>query len=309
MMKPFRLMAIVNEKKEWELKEVLLDDSLHKDLANKWEKQYKAFMGRTEEIDFKETEPGYKLDNDQAFRICSYCLPTWLAGRNSENIMNTEQIDINENLANSIKGVVAFARNDEDNELMLFQHFAPGQIIRPKSLMRAIKDLDSRHTYTSVEDSTFRLNENLTAVYSSKDEKLLFNHFRNAKKFIPSLIEIYDDLSNQAIDNHVLSHSLFECEAEDKAEVLGNVTQNMRTAFTRLKDSGILDYVSVKGIQETAAENPEKKVKIQTKHNKIVFPTEKDDIKALLDLLNENMFRGPFTKALYMTNSKRKVSA
>ena len=188
MMKPFRLMTIVNEKKEWELKEVLLDDSLHKDLANKWEKQYKAFMGRTEEIDFKETEPGYKLDDDQAFRICPYCLPTWLAGRNSENIMNTEQIDINENLANSIKGVVAFARNDEDNELMLFQHFAPGQIIRPKSLMRAIKDLDSRHTYTSVEDSTFRLNENLTAVYSSKDEKLLFNHFRNAKK-IHSVID------------------------------------------------------------------------------------------------------------------------
>ena len=310
MLKNFRLVAIINEKKEWELKEFLLDDFLYDNLVDKWKQQYEAFMRREEEIDFKETEPGYKLDDHQVFRISPCYLPTCVADRDSENIRNTEQIRINENLAHSIKGVVAFAQNDEDNdnELMLFQHFAPGQIIQPGGLMMWWEG-QPRNTYTSVKDSTVRLNNNLTAVYSSKDEKLLFNHFKNAKKFIPSLAELHDNLSDQDIDNHVLSHGLFECEDADKAKVLENVTQNMRTAFTTLKKSGILNNVSAEEIQNTADENPETNVKILiNESNKIVFPTEKDDIKALLELLNENMFRGTFTKNFYMTNSKRKVS-
>lgn len=311
MLENFRLMAIVNQGNEWELQEILPYESLYENLVAKWEEQYKDFTGRTTEIDFKKADPDYKTGDDQVFKLCSFDLPPCLADKDSENIINTAQFRINEISADSIKGVVAFARKDE-NELMLFQHFNPGQIIRPGGLIRGIRTGESRYAYTSVEDSTFRLGNKLTAVYSSKDKKLLFDSFYNARKFIPSLAELHEDLSKQAIDDHVLSHSLFECEDEDKAKVLENTTRTMRTAFTIFKKSGILDLVSAEDIsaediRDEAYKDPEKNVNIQIKEGKIVFPTEKDEITTLLDFLNENMFRGSFTNTLFMSNSKRKV--
>ena len=307
MLENFRLMVIVDQGNEWELQEILPYESLYENLVAKWEEQYKTFTGRTTEIDFEKADPDYKTRDDQALKLCPFVdLPPCLADKDSENIINTARFRIDEISPDSIKGVVAFARKDE-SELMLFQHFNPGQIIQPGGLIRGIRTGEPRDAYTSVEDRTFRLGNKLTAVYSSKDKKLLFDSFYNARKSIPSLAELHEDLSKQAIDDHVLSHSLFECEDEDKAKVLENTTRTMRTAFTILKNSGILDLVSAKDIRKEADKDPEKNVNIQLKGDKIVFPTEKDDITKLLDFLNENMFRGTFSDTLFMSSSKTKV--
>ena len=300
MLKNFRLVAIINQKKEWELREVLLDDSLHENLVDRWDGQYKTFMERTEEIDFTRLTFGYEPNDDEVFRICSFPLPPWLVDRDSENIMNTEQVHINENLVHSMKGVVGFARNDEDNELMLFQHFDRAQIIRPGGWIMMMRGQE-RHTYTSIEDSAFRLNNKLTAVYSSKDEKLLFYSLYNAQKFIPSLKTFSYNLSDEVIDN-LLSHNSFECEDDDKAKVTMIKDRTIRKEFSILNKSGNFNRISVENVQRVSNKY---KLGIQCRDDKIVFPTENKQVKTLLLLLNEKIYRGELTGADFQASSKR----
>ena len=257
-------------------------------------------MERTEEIDFTRLTFGYEPNDDEVFRICSFPLPPWLVDRDSENIMNTEQVHINENLVHSMKGVVGFARNDEDNELMLFQHFDRAQIIRPGGWIMMMRGQE-RHTYTSIEDSAFRLNNKLTAVYSSKDEKLLFYSLYNAQKFIPSLKTFSYNLSDEVIDN-LLSHNSFECEDDDKAKVTMIKDRTIRKEFSILNKSGNLNRISVENVQRVSNKY---KLGIQCRDDKIVFPTENKQVKTLLLLLNEKIYRGELTGADFQASSKR----
>ena len=305
MLKNFRLVAIINQKKEWELREVLLDDSLHETLVDGWAEQYNTFMDRTEQIDFNRFTFGYEPNDDEVFRICSFLLPPWLADRDSENIMNTEQVHINENLVHSIKGMVGFARNDKDNdnELMLFQHFNRAQIIRPGGWIMMMRGQE-RHTYTSIEDSAFRLNNKLTAVYSSKNEKLLFYSLYNAQKFIPSLKTYSYNLSDEVIDN-LLSHNSFECEDDDKAKVTKIKDRTIRKEFSILNMSGNLNRISVKNVQRVSNKY---NLGIQCRADKIVVPTDNKQVKTLLLLLNEKIYRGELTDTDFQANSKRPLT-
>ena len=301
-------MAIVDQRNEWELQEFLLDDSLRDDTFNKWKEQYKTFAERTEEIAFTLD---YTLNDGQIFKRCPWRLPSWLEGRNSENTMNTDQFDITERGVRSIKGVVAFARNDEGDELMLFQNFNQGHIIQQgEGGWMKLFSTEDRRTYGSPEDSLVRFGNKLTAVYSSEDEKLLFDNLRNAKTFLPSLKEIYDDTSNEIIEN-ILNHDLVECE--NREMILENTTQAIHKQFALLKELGHLDMFSAEYIQEQAteannAQPTEDNIEIQVQNDKIVFPTDNDSIKAVLEFLCDGLVQGLLSGNRYKTTSKLLLS-
>ena len=241
MLKNFQLVAILNQNDESKLQSFSLLDSLQNTLADQWEKQYETFIAQTEERDFTTA---YTLGTGEVFRICPYKLPDWLAGIDSQNIRNIEEVDINEIPASSIKGIVAFARDDENNELMLFQNFTGRQVIRPGGFIFL-----QNNTYRSIEGRALGLNNKLTAVYSPESEKLLFNSFHYAKTFLP-LANAYYTASNGDIRN-LLSHKLFVCE--DKEKIVDDATQFIRRRFAILKDSQILDHVSATLVKERAA--------------------------------------------------------
>ena len=297
MLKNFQLVAIIKEKNELRLQRFSLNGSLQNTLADEWAKQYKTFIKQKEEKDFTIA---YTLGTGELFKICSYKLPPWLAGEDSESIRTIEEFHINERLANSIRGVASFARDDENNELMLFQNFAPSQVIRPGGLMTMIR-LGGRHTYSGLKDSALRLNNKLVAVYSPKSETLLFNRFLYVNKFLP-LSDAYYTASRQDILN-LLSHPLFECE--DKGMIVTNATQFIRRRFAILKDSKILDRLSTTAVKERATKY---NLEIQVQNDRIVFPTDNDSAKVLLRFLNQEIFQGPLTDELFETNSKKKVN-
>ena len=294
MINNFHLAGIINEKGESELQRFSLRGSAQDTLTGEWWEQYKTFITK-EEKDFKT---GYTLDAGECFRIRSYKLRGWLAGKNSENIEEIKVAVINNIPASSIKGIVAFARDDENNELMLFQNFIEGQILRPGSILRL-----EGNAHGIIKDKTLRLNNKLTAVYSCKDGKLLFDSFHYAKTFLP-LSDYYYEASDGDIRN-LLSHNLFICE--DEQQILKNANQYMRRRFAILKDSEILDHLSAEYVQGKAAEH-ELPFPIQVRDGKIVFPTGKDEAKRLLQFLNQEIFRGPLTDELYETNSKQPYS-
>ena len=169
MLKDFHLVAIINENDEWQLQRIRLERPSQQLLASEWGEQYEVFM-QNEERDF---EPGWKLETDEFFVLCEgdFELPPWLEGKNSGNIRSTIRESYHDdNLASSIKGMVAFAQDDENNDLMLFQNFTQSQVLRPERVLGRSVNASS---FRSMEGKALGLGSKLTAVYSYRDNKFV----------------------------------------------------------------------------------------------------------------------------------------
>lgn len=292
MLENFHLAAIIRQKSQMRLWQIPLHQALQDNLSQIWQAQYNKFVEDIEEIDF---DPGYQPDEHQRFGIDEFELPNWLVEENSQTIHGLEAITRNEELINSIKGIVAFARNDQGDELMLFQNFTRSQVIRPGRFLLLQHD-----TYKGIEHPGLTLADKLSAVYSSADKKLFFHNLRTVNTYLP-ISDFYEEASEEQI-REVLKHDLLAHEDPDTIAVGAN--QWFRKRFAMLKTSGVLDDYTAKQIQERSDDYD---VSIVIKQDKIIFPSDKAAAKKLLQFLNEEIFRGAITETLYETNSKRQA--
>ena len=246
-----------------------------------------------EELDFTL---GYKLEGKQLFRLCSSELSDWLANQDVDTIPELNSDNEGE-LIDLTQGIVAFARDNSNEDILLFQNFTSSQIIRSHRLL-----FIQEGRYDELRRPAITLANKLSAVYFPQEKKLLFRSFRNVNTFLP-LSDIYYEASEEDIMD-ILSHTLFECS--DKNTLVNNSTQWMRKRFAMLKDSRVLDDYSVTRIERRARRY---NVKIQVVNDKIIFPTDNAKAKRLLQLLNEEIFQGALTDEIYETNSKRKTGS
>ena len=296
----FHIAAISTRSKK-SLRLIETHGALNKALIRKWWSQFQDFISETEEIDLTV---GYSPGPGEHFRICPYNLPPWLEGKNSENVRNIEPINRKEHIVNSITGIVAFTRDNKDKELMLFQNFTKGHIIQPGGYVFFGPDAHSdSNVYEAAEGHLLRFDNKLSAVYLPEERKLLFDSYRNVNTFL-SISDFYEIASKKDIHN-ILNHELFECD--DKDTIVNNSTQFMRRRFAILKDSEILDsdILSAEKIKEQADKH---NINIQINNDKIIFPTENDQARILLQFLNQEIFQGSLTNEIFETNSKKKVT-
>lgn len=292
MLENFQLAVIAKSGGKTQLLQVPLHQALQDTLAENWQAQYEAFVIGIQEIDF---DAGYNPEEHERFRLEAYDLPDWLASENSQTLPALDAISNNEALVDSVKGVVAFARGDQGQELMLFQNFSRSHVIRPGRFLFL-----QNNTYESTKRPGLTLDGKLSAVYLAQDSKLLFHNFRTTNTFLP-LADFYKEASEQEI-REVLNHD--RLVAEDPETLAVGANQWFRKRFAMLKDSEILDKYTAKQIQ---MHSKGYEVDIHIKANKIVFPADKATAKKLLQFLNEEIFRGAITETLYETNSKREA--
>ena len=238
MFENFHLAAISKQKSQMRLLQIPLHQALQDSLSQSWGTQYKSFVENIEEIDF---DPGYQPDEHQRFGIDEFELPGWLVEENSQTIHELEVITRNEELIDSVKGIVAFARNEQSEELMLFQNFTRSQVIRPGRFLLLQHD-----TYKGIEHPGLTLADKLSAVYSSVDKKLFFHNLRTVNTYLP-ISDFYEEASEEQI-REVLKHDLLAPEDPDAIAVGAN--QWFRKRFAMLKASGVLDNYTAKEIQE-----------------------------------------------------------
>jgi len=292
MLENFQLAAIVKTGGEMRLLRIPLHQELQNTLAERWRDQYAEFLGNTTEVDF---DAGYNPEKDERFRLNDYQLPEWLRKENSLTIQNLDAISTNDQLIDSIKSVGAFARNEQHQEVILFQKFSRSHVIKPGSFL-----LLQNGTYDTVQRPGLTLDTKLSALYFPAQQKLLFHNFRTTNSFLP-LADFYQEATEQDI-REVLRHARIAAENPDALAVGAN--QWFCKRFALLKDSEILDKFTAKQIQ---AHSKDYDVDVQVKGSKIVFPADKAAAKRLLQFLNEELFRGPITEILYETNSKREA--
>lgn len=292
MLKNLQLAAIVKTGVEMRLLRIPLHQGLQNTLVDRWGEQYAEFLNGTTEVIF---DAGYNPESHERFRLDKYELPEWLRGESSLTIQNLDAISTDDHFADSIKSVVAFARNEQDQELILFQKFSRSHVIKPGSFLLLQND-----TYETVQRPGLTLDDKLSALYFPAQQRLLFHSFRTTNSFLP-LADFYAEASEQDI-REVLKHA---CLAPEDPEALAvGANQWFRKRFAILKNSEILDKYSAKQIK---AHSKDYEVDVHLKGNKIIFPADKAAAKRLLQFLNEELFRGAITETLYETNSKREA--
>lgn len=77
----------------------------------------------------------------------------------------------------------------------------------------------------------------------------------------------------------------------------------IRRKIAMINDSGILENNSAAKIKKLAKSAG---VKIDVEDEKIVIPSDKEQLKIVLGFLDE-VYKGPFLKATLLANSKRRV--
>ena len=306
MLDNFQLSAIVSQDGDSCLLRIPLHQELQDTLANSWQIQYNEFFENIEEIDF---DVGYMLEQHERFRLRNYELPTWMSeefkqfashrkaitATHHKAITATHQDTITDDndMLDAIKGVVATARNDQGEELILFQNFNRSHVIRPGRYLFLEKG-----TYTTKLRPGLTLDSKLSAIFLPTDSKLLFRNFRTTNTFLP-LTGFNREASDLQI-REILKHD--KLVSEDADALVAGADQWTRKRFAMLRESQILDYYSVQEIHDRSKDY---NIDIKLDGNQIVFPVDRTQVKRLLQFLNEEIFRGAITKALYETNSKR----
>lgn len=294
MLKQFQLAAIVKKGNNFRIFRIPLHQGLQNELAHVWFSQYNSFSRNIREISFN---PGYNPNSDERFCIMDYSLPDWLSNLHCETIRNCEVIGQDEVIISSITGIVGFARNEHDDELMLFQNFSRSHVIRPSHFL-----FIENGTYITTERPGLTLDTSLSAVFSSDERKLLFRNLSRVNTFL-SLADYYKEASEADI-REVLSHPIFTTEDLDAAVVESN--QWFRKRIAMLRDSGILDRFSAQQIYNHSTEYD---IEIKLEEGRIIFPKERAEARRLLQFLNEEIFRGAITETLYETNSKKQADS
>jgi len=293
MLRNFQLAAITKQRGQMRLFRIPMHQRLQNTLAESWENQYNTFVNNIHEIQFNA---GYHPESHERFSLSDFELPDWLRNEYSQTIQNLEAISTNEDFINSITGIAGFARNERDEELILFQNFSRSHVIRPGRFLFL-----QNNTYETTNRPGLTIEGKLSALYDIEERKLLFRNFRTVNTFLP-LADIYEEASEQEI-REVLNHRLLASENPDELAVGAN--QWFRKRFAMLRDSGILDQYSTR---EIIVRSQGYDINIQLNGDRIVFPAEKGAAKRLLQFLNEELFRGAITETLYETNSKKEAS-
>ena len=292
MLDNFHLAAVVKKRAETHLLQIPLHQALQNNFAESWEAQNVSFVDGIEQIAFN---PGYTPEKNELFHLPDYEPPEWLANENSQTIDNLDTIVSDDELIEHIAGTVGMARNEQGEEVVLFQNFTRSRVIRPGGFLF----LDG-NTYKSAERRGLTLDVNLSAVYRPTERKLLFRNFRTVNTFLP-LADFYTEASEQEI-REVLDHPLLA--AEDPEQSVLSANEWFRKRIAMLKDSGLLNQFSATEIQ---SRSPGYDVSVDVVDGKIVFPSDKAAAKRLLQFLNEELYRGAITETLYETNSKREA--
>ena len=292
MLENFQLAAIVKQGSRIRLLRIPLHRALQDELAASWSAQYEAFVNDVDEIDFNA---GYQPEAHERFRLQGYELPDWLAEETSHSVADLDAVTADDALLESTKGIAAFARNADGEELVLFQNFSRSHVIRPGHFLFL-----QNNTYETTRRAGLTLDSKLSAVFLRDADTLLFHNFRTVNTFLP-LADFYEEASEREIID-VLNHELLA--PEDAAALAAQSNQWFRKRFAMLRDSGVLDQYTARQIQQRSRGYD---VDIHTSGERIVFPADKTSAKKLLQFLNEELFRGAITETLYETNSKREA--
>jgi len=181
---------------------------------------------------------------------------------------------------------------------VLFQAFDRRRVLGDQAGRFAITH--SQGTFRRLEDPALVLDSRLAMIYQGGT--LYFRSYQVANHIV-DLSQYYREASNDEI-TAFLNEGGVGCDAV--GDLLDNIDTVGRKKFALVRESGVLDTVPVNRIVAVAGRH---KVKIKTERVnggvRIVLPSERKELKAVLSFLNQDIYHPPLTKeGRFLSRSK-----
>ena len=189
---------------------------------------------------------------------------------------------------------------DEDETLCIDQFELDGVIKdaveTPAGINSFVPDKD---TFEQEKRFGISISDEVDCIY--EDGRLLFKSFFMARQIF-SLMKYYREATQGEVERFTQMKEL----CLDSAETfVGQADSRVRKKIASIMDSGVLEKFSARDIQKIGRQTG---VHVKIRDNKIVIPAEKKQMKIILGFLDEEVYKGSFSNAIYITNSKRSVS-
>ncbi|RDL42764.1 DUF4868 domain-containing protein [Marinomonas piezotolerans] len=157
--------------------------------------------------------------------------------------------------------------------------------------------LQTGNTFTEMTEPMFTLARSLVAVI--QNGQLKFKSFSNLRTVF-DLSEAYREATDSDLESFA-GHTLLACADIDNFK--SNADSSVRKMVHAISQDDVLNQHGLQKITDVA--DGFSQVNITVANGQIQLPTDKKELKTLLQFLLENIFVGPLSGEQYRTNSKR----
>jgi hypothetical protein len=284
------LLAFCREPNGVTIKRVPVNGALQQPLDQLFLQQETAFRaGRPNEVPF---DGDWKPDDDELIVLDNTVEADAMVAAVAGNVLALPMIDTANFETENIKALFV-GTNAGGNVKLLVQRFTSAQILNRKFTVLAHNNVFSRLT-----DTAFSLGSALTCVVENGQIK--FESYHNLRAIF-DVSEFFAEATDEDIDDFSGHASI---EIADIAAFKELATQTERKLIHKLVSTGVLDNHAPQHIQAVAGQTG---LAIQIANGRIVFPTEKQEIRRFLRFLDDSLYEAPLSGQRYVTNSKRAV--
>lgn len=247
----------------------------------------------TEEIKF---DGKYRPDDNELLVIEDFD-PIDNLSHSIQNPLSYIDLSISDHSIDSIRGIyMGYVR---DNEVrILIQAFDRRRVISPKGF----SVFHTNNTFKKFDGSGFTLDNKLTAIMCGK--KLKFSSFHFVRQIF-DMSAYYLEATNQDITDF---SGLSSVQIINQEAFIEACDTWVRRKLGIIMQSGVLQNSSPHQIA-LAAKHFDIDIKINQQEDteKIIFPSDRSELKKLLRFLDEDYYQSPLTDTKYISNSKRSI--
>lgn len=185
-------------------------------------------------------------------------------------------------------------RNGTEKFRVAFQRFRKEQYIS----IRGFNLYFAGNTFRCESNFGINISDRIDCYYAKGE--LRFSSFFFARQIF-DLSEFYRSATDQEVDAFASSKLLSIAQPQEFKNMANTW---VRRKIAMINDSGVLKNNSADKIQKSAKSVG---IKIDVEDDKIVIPEDKEQMKIVLGFLDEEVYKGPFSKATLLANSKRSV--
>ena len=182
--------------------------------------------------------------------------------------------------------------NDSEKFNIAFQRFRKEQYISPKMFNLFLNE----STFFQEKRYGISIADSIDCFFT--ENELQFVSFFFARQIF-DLSGYYRSATDQEVASFVTNEKLL---IEDTEAFKSMANTWIRRKIAMINDSKVLENYSASQIRTLAS-----KVDINIENRKIKLPNDKESVKIILGFLDEEAYKGPFSKNTYLANSKRAI--
>lgn len=284
------LLALCRDANGITIKRIPLDGALQNPVMQIFSDQEAAFRAdRPNEVQF---DGDWNPDDDELLVLDATPEAIAMVAAASGNVLALPAINAanfyNENIKALFVGIGAGG-----NLRLLVQRFTVAQILSRKFAVIA-----ANNQFNKITDPAFNLASSLTCIIENGQIK--FDSYHKLRAVI-DVLEFFAAATDEDIDDFAGHASV---SVADVPGLKALVTQTERKLIHKLASTGVLDAHTPQDIQTKAHATG---LAIVVTNGRIVFPTDKQEIRRLLRFLDDSLYEAPLSGQRYVTNSKRAI--